>query len=112
MEHQVRFLTAEGREAHHTAENLDEALRFVERLRNTEGATNVRVFRTQEIPIEFRTYYKVELRVGEGGGEDAAISAPVDADDADDRSPEAVATTNGAVDADGDTAARRLFSRG
>lgn len=65
MEHLVKFTTAEGREGQHVADGLDDALRFVERLRNTEEVSAVRVFRMQEVPIEFRTYYKVELKAGE-----------------------------------------------
>ena len=62
MDHLVRFTTSEGRDAQHVAGSLDDALRFVERLRNTEEASVVKVFRLQEVPISFKTYYKVELR--------------------------------------------------
>lgn len=108
MEHQVRFLTAEGREGQHTAANLDEALRFVERLRNSEEANEVRVFRMQEVPIEFRAYYKVELRAGERAGEEGS---PVAAE-AGSAPSEPVASANGSGDVDGDASPRRLFSRG
>ena len=62
MDHLVRFTTSEGRDAQHVAPSLDDALRFVERLRNTEEASVVKVFRMQEVPISFKTYYKVEVR--------------------------------------------------
>lgn len=104
MEHQVRFLTPEGREGHHSAETLEDALRFVERLRNAEGASEVRVFRVQEIPIEFKTYYKVELRAGESVGE----PAPAEADPADG----AVANGQAPADPGGEAGRNRLFSRG
>lgn len=61
MEHLVRFTSNEGREGHHSAPSLDDALQFVEHIRNTEGAEGVQVFRLQPIHIEFKTYYRVEV---------------------------------------------------
>lgn len=116
MDHLVTFKTAEGRDGNHTAASLDEAIRFVERLRNNEGASDVRVFRMQEVPIEFRTYFKVE--VGEARSE-AKVDAKVDAkpEQASPAPPSpgahpepAVAAANGG--GDGTDVTRRLFSRG
>lgn len=78
MEHLVRFTTPEGREGQHPAESLDEALRFVERLRNAEGTTDVRVFRMQEVVFEFKPYYRVELGAGEAtpGGDGDPLPVP------------------------------------
>jgi hypothetical protein len=61
MPHMVIFRSAEGKPGYHQAETLDDAVRFVERLRNQEGVTDTRVFRMQEVPLEVRTYYKVEV---------------------------------------------------
>ena len=61
MTHMVIFRHPEGKAGYHQAENVDEAVRFVERLRNQEHVTDARIFRMEEVPIEFRTYYKVEL---------------------------------------------------
>src|SRR5437868_15351775 len=61
MTHMVIFRRPEGKSGYHQAENVDEAVRFVERLRNQEQVTDARIFRMEEVPIEFRTYYKVEL---------------------------------------------------
>ncbi|HWB72122.1 MAG TPA: hypothetical protein VG452_07880 [Egibacteraceae bacterium] len=66
MDHLVRFTTAEGREGAHYADGLDDALRFVERARNSQEVSQVRVFRLHEVPIQFRAYYKVEL-AADGG---------------------------------------------
>lgn len=105
MDHLVTFRTAEGRDGNHTASSLDEALRFVERLRNNEGASDVRLFRMQEIPIEFRPYYKVE--VGEGKAEDQAPEA-------EEAVAEAEAALAGSANGEGEGAdsSRRLFNRG
>jgi hypothetical protein len=49
--------------------SLEAAVEVVERLRNEDGASDVRVFR--EVPIEVRTYYKVSIAEDE-------IPAPVE----------------------------------
>lgn len=115
MEHLVKFTTAEGREGQHSADSLDDALRFVERLRNTEEVSAVRVFRVQEVPIEFKTYYKVELRAGESAGEGSEGEQP--AAESPEPSPEGGQPTAEAPAAEGETPSangpeRRLFARG
>jgi hypothetical protein len=108
VEHLVRFTTSEGREGQHAAEALDDALRFVERLRNAEDIREVRVFRMQEVPIEFRTYYKVEVRTPEADGPAEAATAP--APDSSDAKPPLVATA-AAEGEGGEVNGRRLFGR-
>ena len=72
MTHMVIFRHPEGKAGYHQAENVDDAVRFVERLRNQEHVTDARIFRMEEVPIEFRTYYKVEL----GNGSSPKAPAP------------------------------------
>jgi hypothetical protein len=57
----VIFRTGEGKPGFHQAESLEEAVRFVERLRNQEQVTDGRIFRMTEVPLEFKTYIKVEV---------------------------------------------------
>ena len=80
MPHMVIFRSNEGKAGYHQAESLDEAVRFVEHLRNQEQVPDARIFRMQEVPIEFKTYVKVEVAgaaPGPGGGEEpAAAKAP------------------------------------
>ncbi len=71
MDHLIRFQTAEGIDGSHYAASLDEAVSFVEHLRNTEGAKDVRLYRLTEVPLEFRTYYRVEI------GASAPAAAPL-----------------------------------
>ena len=109
MEHLVTFKTAEGRDGHHIAGGLDEALRFVERLHNAEDASGIRLHRMQEIPIEFKTYVKVEVR----GGETVAPAA-ADEGEFDDERPAPAVVASSPTDVDGDSLegpSRRLFSR-
>ena len=101
MEHLVRFTTTEGREAQHVAPSLDDALRFVERLRNNEEASVVRVFRLSEVPIAFKAYYRAELRPVENAEEHSPAAAPA-------VPVNGPATPEGAG---GDAASRKLFSR-
>ena len=57
----VKFATAEGKPAYHPADSLDEAVRFVERLRNMESVDDVKILAVSEVPFEFKSYFKVEL---------------------------------------------------
>jgi hypothetical protein len=112
VEHLVRFTTAEGRDGHHYAESLDAALVFAEHVHNSEDASNVRVYRLREVPIEFKTYVKVEIR---GEDEEAAAAVPAVPDDLPEAvpGPRPLVATASAVDAEGEPAnGRRLFQRG
>ena len=79
MTHMVIFRHPEGKAGYHQAENVDEAVRFVERLRNQEHVTDARIFRMEEVPIEFRTYYKVELASAAEPSPAAAPAVPTPA---------------------------------
>ena len=112
MQHLVRFTTAEGRDGSHTADSLDDALKFVERLRNTEEASEVRVFRLHEVPISFRAYYRVEVGAVEGE-EESVVPAPpaVPAPEATEPAKPGAAVVS-APEAAGDSAnGRRIFAR-
>lgn len=69
----VNFRSAEGKPGYHPAETLEEAVRFVEHLRNQEQVTDARIWRLQEVPLEVKTYYKV---VVPSGGPAAPVPAP------------------------------------
>lgn len=61
MPFMVIYRTADGSTRYEQAEAIDEAALFVERLRNTDGCDEIRIFRMEEINFAFRPYYKVEL---------------------------------------------------
>jgi hypothetical protein len=61
MSFMVNFRSAEGKQGYHPTDTLEEAVRFVEHVRNQEHVTDARVWRLQEVPLEVRTYYKVEV---------------------------------------------------
>jgi hypothetical protein len=72
MDHAVHYRTADGAMSFEEASSLDAAVEMVERLRNDEGVSDVRVYK--QVPIEFKAYYKVSV-VSEAGPSPAA--APV-----------------------------------
>lgn len=74
MSHLVIFKSAEGKQAYHQAASLDEAVRFLEHLRNVERVEQAKLFRLTEVPVEFKTYFRAELP---GSGE-PVVEAEVD----------------------------------
>lgn len=76
MPHMVVFRTNEGKTGYHMADTLDDAVRFVEHLRNNEQVAESKVYRMHEVPIEFKVMYKVEVAGAAGsGGEEQPGSA-------------------------------------
>lgn len=61
MSHMVIYRTGDGQPGYHQAEELDEAVRFVERLRNGDGVESARIFHMEEVNFDFRPYFKVEI---------------------------------------------------
>jgi hypothetical protein len=74
----VIFRRPEGKPGYHQAESVDDAVRFVEMLRNQEQANDIHIFRMQEVPFEFRTVFKVEISSEDGARQ--APPAPAEAD--------------------------------
>jgi hypothetical protein len=65
MEHVVFHPVTDGMPGFHRFSSLEEAVRFVEHLRNAEGVEDVNVFALSPVPLAFRAYYKVEMPVGD-----------------------------------------------
>jgi hypothetical protein len=61
MEHVVFFPGPDGSPAFRRTGSLEEAVRFVEHLRNAEGVGEVSVHALSEVPLAFRTYVRVEV---------------------------------------------------
>lgn len=64
MSFMVNFRSAEGKPGYHPTDSLEEAVRFVEHLRNQEQVIDARVWRLHEVPLEVKTYYKVVVPSG------------------------------------------------
>jgi hypothetical protein len=74
MPHMVIYRSSDGKPGYHQAEALEEAVRFVEHLRNSEQAAEARIFRMHEVAIEFKTYYRVEVAAAEEAPVRARVS--------------------------------------
>ena len=61
MSHMVIYRTGDGQPGYHQADELDEAVKFVERLRNGDGVDSARIFHMEEVNFDFRPYFKVEI---------------------------------------------------
>ena len=61
MAHMVIFRTTDGKPAYHQTEALDDAVRFVEHLRNEEQVTDARIFTMTEVALEFKVHWRVEV---------------------------------------------------
>jgi len=72
----VIFRRPDGKPGYHQADSVDDAVRFAEMLRNQEKVTDARIFRMEEVPIEFRAYYKVEVVAEQGEQATPALTQP------------------------------------
>jgi hypothetical protein len=64
----VIYRDAEGKPGFQQSEELDDAVRFVETIRNQQGVDQARIFRMEEVTFEFRPYFRVEIGNGAAGG--------------------------------------------
>lgn len=61
MSHMVIFTTPDGSEVYNRFSTVEEAVPFLEKLRNERGVDNAKLFTLQEIEFGFRPIYKVTL---------------------------------------------------
>jgi hypothetical protein len=65
MEHVVFFPAHDGSPAFRRVPTLEDAVRLVEHLRNSEGVDHVSVHALSEVPLAFKAYYRVEMPQGD-----------------------------------------------
>lgn len=82
MEHVVFYPSAEGGSGFKRVNSLEEAVTFVEHLRNSENITDFSVHTLTPVPLAFRAYYHVEVPTED------AVAAPAEPAEA---APEPVA---------------------
>jgi hypothetical protein len=80
VEHVVFFPAPDGTPAFRRLATVDDAARFVEHLRNVENVSEASVHTLTEVPLSFKTWYRVEIPNSEEGAENAhSDPAPTDA---------------------------------
>jgi hypothetical protein len=79
MSHMVIYRSVEGQPVFHQVENLEDAARHVESLRNAGQGDDARIFAMKEVKIEVKTYYRVEVSSDDGAAAPAP-SKPIAAD--------------------------------
>lgn len=61
MAYIVVYQANDGSSGYEPTSDLDAAIQAAERLRNLDGVAEPRIFRTEEVHIDFRPYYRVEV---------------------------------------------------
>jgi hypothetical protein len=77
MEHVVFFPGPDGAPSFRRLTSLDDAVRFVEHLRNVENVSEVSVHTLAPVPLSFRPYYRVEVPADELAPEPMVAPEPV-----------------------------------
>jgi hypothetical protein len=75
MEHVVFYPGADGAPAFHRANSLQDAIGYVEQLRNSQDITEFSVHALTQVPVSLRAYYHVEVP---GTDEQTATEAIID----------------------------------
>jgi hypothetical protein len=75
MEHVVFFSETPGEPEFRRVGDLEEAVRLVEKLRNDRGISDVSLHALTEVPVSFRTYYRVEVAVADGAARNESPAA-------------------------------------
>ncbi len=93
MSHIVVYQADDGSSGFEQCGSLEDAVTVAERMRNVDGVESPRIFRMEEIQIDFRPYYRVQVADAEetAAPEPAAAAMPVLDDLPAPPSPEAVA---------------------
>jgi hypothetical protein len=77
MEHVVFHPGPDGAPAFRRFPSLEDAVRYVEHLRNIEGVTEVSVHALSAVPVSFRAYYRVEVPADEPITAEVAVDVPM-----------------------------------
>ena len=75
-QHMVIFQNPEGDPGYNQFESIDEAVSFVEKIRNEQSIDSIRIFELDEVKFDLKPYYKVELLALKSG---APAQAPAPA---------------------------------
>lgn len=76
MSHMVIYRGTDGSPGYHQADEVHDAVAFVEQLRNDRGVEEAKIFRMEQVTFEYRPYFRVELTAS---GPSLAAPAPTPA---------------------------------
>ena len=76
-QHMVIFQNPDGDPGYNQFESVEEAVSFVEQIRNGQGIDSIRIFELNEVKFELKPYYKVELQALTAGSTPTRPSAPI-----------------------------------
>jgi hypothetical protein len=79
VEHVVFFPAPDGTPAFRRFAGLEDAVRFVEHLRNVENVSGASVHSLTEVPLSFKAWYRVELPTEQTEVQPSADAAPAPA---------------------------------
>lgn len=57
----VIYRGTDGSPGYHQADEVHDAVAFVEQLRNDQGVEEAKIFRMEQVTFEYRPYFRVEL---------------------------------------------------
>jgi hypothetical protein len=77
VEHVVFFPAPDGTPAFRRLATVDDAARFVEHLRNVENVSEASVHTLTEVPLAFKTWYRVEIPNSSEGAENGQADVAV-----------------------------------
>jgi hypothetical protein len=72
----VSYRGANGEQSYHETDELNEAIAYVEHLRNNEAVDHAQIFKLDEVSFEFRPYFRVEIAGAAPAPETTADSTP------------------------------------
>lgn len=81
-QHMVIFQNPEGDPGYNQFESIEEAVSFVEKIRNEQNIDSIRIFELDEVKFDLKPYYKVELlalKAGSPAPAPAPAAAPAPA---------------------------------
>ena len=76
-QHMVIFQNPDGDPGYNQFESVEEAVSFVEQIRNGQGIDSIRIFELNEVKFELKPFYKVVLQALTAGSTPARPSAPI-----------------------------------
>jgi hypothetical protein len=78
VEHVVFFPAPDGTPAFRRLAGFEDAVRFVEHLRNVENVSEASVHELNEVPLSFRAWYRVELPQEQEIPRQVDLATPID----------------------------------